>query len=206
MAGRGQELGEGAGVPGSHATPPAPGRPLRMRMPRPQPWGLCVLPLLLLLPPQTPRAGEGRPAGQRAGRGRPLGKEHTKHNPYFPRAALPPSPRVHALLSRSPPLGVSGKHLFPCLQVPVPLSLRLPPLPGSVPFFLGWSPLPEYPVPLAPSLGPLCPLLLPSPLCLSGRQQPLPPVPPHLRVVPGPGDPRLLGVRLAGSTAVPELQ
>lgn len=107
-------------------------------MPRPQPWGLCVLPLLLLLPPQTPRAGEGRPAGRRAGRGRPLGKEHTKHNPYFPRAALPPSPRVHALLSRSPPpLGVSGKHLFPCLQVPVPLSLRLPPLSGSVPFFWG---------------------------------------------------------------------
>ncbi|XP_036087699.1 IgG receptor FcRn large subunit p51 isoform X1 [Rousettus aegyptiacus] len=36
------------------------GRPLRMRMPRPQPWGLCVLPLLLLLPPQTPRADGNR--------------------------------------------------------------------------------------------------------------------------------------------------
>nr|KAF6409810.1 Fc fragment of IgG receptor and transporter [Rousettus aegyptiacus] len=31
-----------------------------MRMPRPQPWGLCVLPLLLLLPPQTPRADGNR--------------------------------------------------------------------------------------------------------------------------------------------------
>ncbi|XP_011372917.1 IgG receptor FcRn large subunit p51 [Pteropus vampyrus] len=31
-----------------------------MRIPRPQPWGLCLLPLLLLLPPQTLRADSYR--------------------------------------------------------------------------------------------------------------------------------------------------
>ena len=51
-AGRG-----GAGVPGSHAPPPAPGLPLRMRVPRPQPWWLA---LLLLLLPGTPRADNHR--------------------------------------------------------------------------------------------------------------------------------------------------
>ncbi|KAB1273136.1 IgG receptor FcRn large subunit p51 [Camelus dromedarius] len=55
----GPDLGEwgrgGAGVRRNHAPPPAPGLPLRMRVPRSQPWGLA---LLLLLLPGTLRAAE----------------------------------------------------------------------------------------------------------------------------------------------------
>lgn len=107
-----------------------------MRVPLPQPWGLCLLPLLLLLPPQTPRAGEGRARG-RAGRAGPLlGKEPTKHDPNFPGAGASPCAASLSLITTSPSslAGASGKHLSPCLRVPVPLSPWLPPLSGSAPF------------------------------------------------------------------------
>lgn len=187
---------DGAGVPTSHATPPAPGRPLRMRIPRPQPWGLCLLPLLLLLPPQTLRAGEGRSAGRRAGWGRPWEKSGRSKNPNFPRA----STSSFAAFLR---FVITFSSFARCAwEAPVPLSLRPPPLSGSVPSFWGGVRSPS----VLSLLFPASVLSVPSPLCLSGRQLPLPPVPLNLRVVPAPGDPRLLGVRLAGSTAVPELQ
>ncbi|KAF6077498.1 Fc fragment of IgG receptor and transporter [Phyllostomus discolor] len=86
-----------------------------MRIPRPQPWGLCFL---LFLLPGTLLAGEGRSARAVRGGGRRHrpGKERTKQNRSFPWSqAFPPPP--HFILSRCPPWpDVSGNLLPPHLQ------------------------------------------------------------------------------------------
>ena len=192
------------GVRRSHAPPPAPGLPFRMRVRRPQPWGLG---LLLVLLPGTLSAGEGAPggAGAAADEGGAARREKSKGSEI-----RGPTRAGHFLLclislrfSRSPPSGgVSGKHLSPSYGVSVPLSGSGPPL-RFRPLYLRWGLFSLGVSALLPSRYPGPSALF---TCVSGREPSLPPVPLHRRVRPCLGDSCLLGIGLAGSTAVPELQ
>lgn len=167
----------------------------------PRPWALG---LLLLLLPQTWGAGERRRGTgcglQGAGHGAQGTRPGQEATPSFPS----PAPRwwlLCAVLSRT----VSGSHqsllgvpvsLSP-LYVPVPSQGPCPSLSSQFPFLAEVQSLRLCVPHLADRVHPH---VFPS------REPPVPPVPPHGSLIARHGVTCLLGVRLAGAAAVPELQ